>query len=83
MPTCTNFSYMVLKVLLFILTLNINNVTVISRQSNRLIVVVVVTGSALPHKRTKGIAKQRKEGSFRERKIDVRKEHFIIIATDI
>ena len=31
----------------------------------------------------KGIAKQRKEGSFRERKIFVRKEHFIIIAIDI
>ena len=30
-----------------------------------------------------GIAKQRKEGSFRERKIFVRKEHFIIIAIDI
>ena len=31
----------------------------------------------------RGIAKQRKEGSFRERKIFVRKEHFIIIAIDI
>ena len=30
-----------------------------------------------------GIAKQRKEGSFRERKIFVRKEHFIIIVIDI
>ena len=30
-----------------------------------------------------GIAKQRKEGSFRERKSFVRKEHFIIIAIDI
>ena len=31
----------------------------------------------------RGIAKQRKEGSFRERKVFVRKEHFIIIAIDI
>ena len=31
----------------------------------------------------RGIAKQRKEGSFRERKIFVRKEHFIIIDIDI
>ena len=31
----------------------------------------------------RGIAKQRKEGFFRERKVFVRKEHFIIIAIDI